>query len=922
MRRRIIDAYGRFLARQHRWVLIACLGLAGVAVALLPRFEFRTARSALTTTDDPDIARFEDYLRELGPNAVPLLAEGGTEAQRREFMEALARELAFEKGRVDDVFYKLPVEFFRARIMGLRPADELRAMVVALEDEAGMLAAVGAARGLPDLLRMVKERIEKDFQGGRRPQAEDPAGLRIMRDFIAGLKRIIEKPAESARAIEKLDLFGVAALFAPEDTRLARLARGGYITSRDGSMYLALVRRRDPSDSPENLADFLAAIRRAGEKAREGRRDVTFGLTGNPVIIVEEHQTVGRDAVKCSIVAAVGICLLVALAFRRRLAVLLILISLGVGILWNCGLTWAIFGGLNLITSSVPVILLALGIDFGIHVVSAYERERGRGRSPREAIVQALARTGPGLITGAVTTALAFYAICFMEFQGFREFGVIAGNGVLVSLLAMVSVLPALLIVTDRRPDQIPAPAAAAAEEAEDAPYIAPVRLKGLWHRVCRSATAFPLLSTVAAAAVTVYCLILAQGIEFEYQVEDLLPRNAESVRVEEKLKTDPQLSPAFALAFFPDRAALEAADQRASRDPLIGQRESIINLLPEEATPARAEEMARMEKLLRPVKLDPDRLQTPDPRELHASIQALGAVFERALDMVTGLRDAREMRRNLDQIVSSLETAAEVTASPPPGWVEELSAAQRSIWSWAAARKAEMDRMLALGPVKESDLPIEVLDKLKGPRTGRYVLYMYPAERLEQREALKRFVDAARGVDRDATGYPIIFYASTSLIHRGFSTAVAAAAVVIFFTLFLDFRKLHLVLLATVPKVIAIVWMLGIMRLLGLNYNLANQIVIPLLIGVGLAYGIHIIHRFFMRGGGQRDITSVLEHTGGAIALSGLTTMIGFGSLGLATHRGLASMGTVLFFGVGAALVASTWVLANLLRLIYRPKR
>ncbi|MGH7378515.1 MAG: MMPL family transporter, partial [Candidatus Methylomirabilales bacterium] len=352
---------------------------------------------------------------------------------------------------------------------------------------------------------------------------------------------------------------------------------------------------------------------------------------------------------------------------------------------------------------------------------------------------------------------------------------------------------------------------------------------------------------------------------------------------------------------------ALAEADARARGEEVIARRDSIIEVLADELPEARAGPLKRLSGLLEPVVLDPSRLAPVDRAALRASIEELQAVFERALDGAATAGGLEQTSRLLDQVVSILEAAAKTVESAPAGWERELETALGKVWGWARDRKDEVLQGLALGPAQEQDLPAEVLGKLKGARSGRYVLYLHPKEDLRDRAAVERFVAAARRVHPEATGYPIVFFASTSLIHRGFSTAVAAAAAVIFITLFLDFRRITLVLLATLPKGLGIVWMLGIMRLLGLNYNLANQIVIPLLIGVGLAFGIHIIHRFFMARPGERDITDVLEHTGGAIVLSGLTTMIGFGSLALASHRGLASMGTVLFFGVGAALVTST---------------
>jgi predicted RND superfamily exporter protein len=107
-------------------------------------------------------------------------------------------------------------------------------------------------------------------------------------------------------------------------------------------------------------------------------------------------------------------------------------------------------------------------------------------------------------------------------------------------------------------------------------------------------------------------------------------------------------------------------------------------------------------------------------------------------------------------------------------------------------------------------------------------------------------------------------------------------------------------------------IWMMGLMKLLGISFNFANLVAVPLIIGVGIDNGVHVIHRVRLEG--VDGMSVVLRHTARAILIASLTTMIGFGSLALASHRGLASLGMVLILGVGSCLVTSVIVLPNML--------
>lgn len=148
--------------------------------------------------------------------------------------------------------------------------------------------------------------------------------------------------------------------------------------------------------------------------------------------------------------------------------------------------------------------------------------------------------------------------------------------------------------------------------------------------------------------------------------------------------------------------------------------------------------------------------------------------------------------------------------------------------------------------------------------------------------------------------------------ITSGFYRAVGVGILLVTVMLFIDYRNPRDALLALVPLGMGVVWMMGAMRLLGISFNMANLVAVPLIIGVGIDNGVHVIHRVRLEG--RSGMNVVLRHTGRAILIASLTTMIGFGSLALASHRGMASLGLVLLLGVGSCLITSTWVLPNLL--------
>jgi predicted RND superfamily exporter protein len=125
---------------------------------------------------------------------------------------------------------------------------------------------------------------------------------------------------------------------------------------------------------------------------------------------------------------------------------------------------------------------------------------------------------------------------------------------------------------------------------------------------------------------------------------------------------------------------------------------------------------------------------------------------------------------------------------------------------------------------------------------------------------------------------------------------------------------------MAMIPLVIGAVWMVGIMHLVGMQLTVMNVMALPLIIGIGIDDGVHIVHRWLSEGRGH--IRTVFASTGKAILLTSLTTMIAFGSLVFSIWRGFGHLGGALFIGVGACFLTTVFILSGLLGIIQRNKK
>jgi predicted RND superfamily exporter protein len=208
-------------------------------------------------------------------------------------------------------------------------------------------------------------------------------------------------------------------------------------------------------------------------------------------------------------------------------------------------------------------------------------------------------------------------------------------------------------------------------------------------------------------------------------------------------------------------------------------------------------------------------------------------------------------------------------------------------------------------------DLPVSIRGRYVSGDGRKYAVIAFPNGNLNEKSFLFRHVEELLSVDPGMTGHAITNKVFTEMVHRGFAQAIILSSIAVFLLVLLDLRSFRGLVLALVPVLIAMGWLNLVMFLAGLKYNYGNLMALPILIGSGVDYGAHLAHRANQEG----SVTKAAMTTGKAIALSGLTTLIGFGSLIVGNHWGVRSLGLLLVMGISFSLIAALVVLPGMLR-------
>jgi hypothetical protein len=399
---------------------------------------------------------------------------------------------------------------------------------------------------------------------------------------------------------------------------------------------------------------------------------------------------------------------------------------------------------------------------------------------------------------------------------------------------------------------------------------------------------------------------------KFDSNVLKLQSRGLESVETELRLTKAGSESSIFAAVVCDDLAQTRVLQQRLSALPTVSVVHSIAELIPEEQE-AKVPLIREVRQRVGKVAFTVPPFQ---PGDAEATLNALGSLRMRASALA---RDAvARGDQNAEKALAPLAEAAKNTrarlqATEPDKLALQLGAYEKRFYD-------DLQDQLAL-LAEQADRPMTVADVTPALRnvlvgkTGKFLVRAFPKEDIWEREPLVRFVRDVQSVAPKATGTPLGLYEFITILQLGYIKAALWAFLIITIMVFIDLRGALATALTLVPLVVGMIWMIGTMAVFGIRFNPANILTLPLMVGIGVAYGIYVVQRYREDG----EATFYGKSTGRAVMLSALTAVIAFGSLLIGAYRGLCSLGLVMTIGIIACLVASLVLLPALLEISRR---
>ena len=887
-----------FVTLVWRWpgpvlAAVACLCTLSL-IASWSRLEYKSQRDDLINPNKEVQRRWRQYLAEFGKDDdMVVVVEGSDRRQMQEAIEALAARVRQQPDRFDRLFYKVDLRDLHRRALLYLPAEQLQQIRHSLQAMNLLLEWPGVGWRFISLASLVRE---ADRRVAELPP-DQPLG-RADEEFLTQLLSI-SQAARDTLADPARYRNGWTSLLARPPEPQDLLAEPQYFFSPDGALAFLLVRPIN-GEQGSFTADqkSIEAMRAVIAEVRADYPALAFGLTGLPVLETDEMVASQSDTNLASWLAMAGVAVLYLIVFRGLRYPLLTVAALLVGIAVSlCWMTLTV-GHLNILSAAFAVMLIGMG-DYGVLWVTRYEQDRQAGADVPTALRLTAGSVGPGIVTASVTTALAFYATMLADFQAVAELGWIAGSGVLFCAASCFVVIPALLALTDRRPARLPGAAR---------------RLQLFQAEGAGEPTWLPLLAgrprgVIAGSLLLVGVLaVFACRIRYDHNLLHLQAKGLDSVAWEMKLIQHTAGASWHALSYTATPEEARALRARYEQLPAVSRVVEVASLIPSD----QEEKLEQLRDIQRRLRNLPPRGATLTPFFPTRSA-ALGKDLDDLIERLKPLAQNSPQALPAELRGHLLALRDQLSELSPPVADERLAGFDRRLAGDLAADLHRLRDVADPEPITLADLPAALRERYVGSN-GKWLLRVFGADCLWEHEALTHFVEEIHRVDPAATGKPFLTLEGLHAMKSGVHWAGVYALLAITAVLLLDFRSVKRTLWALLPLGLGTVATLGLMGLFGVPLNPANMIAFPLILGVGVDNGVHVLHDYLAHPEQRRYLLS--RTIGRGILVAALTTVLGFGTLLIASHRGLFGLGLVLSLGVTCCMLTALVFLPALLRL------
>ncbi len=852
-----------FGVSRHPWLT---LGLAALLTAVSAIYAQQTVRinsddSALISQDEPfrrEYQAFIDAFPQFDETTVIVITSDSID-RADDAANAMTEALDRRPDLIDSIYSPSADPFFEDHALLYLDASDLEDVIDRLAEAQPALAALAEDPSLRGLMGELQLSVDQLQEG-----EELPPGFARMANRISEVAEsmLAGRPRSISWADEFLD--------------------------QEGEVYrIIIVQGRKNFSESISTSQLIDEIRSLAERLElTPENGVRLRLTGMVPLAHDELETLQSGLALAAVISLSLLTVILGFGVRSLRVVASTLVTLLASITWTTAWAMLSVGEFNLISAAFAVLMIGIGVDFAIHIGLRYEEE-SRGSLPvPEALARAGGKAGPSVALCALTSAIGFLSFVPTPYPGLGSLGIIAGGGMFISLVATLTLFPALLALM-RAPT---------AQQTGRVPLLAL-----LYPAIERRAGAV----VTVAAIVGVVATLLSTQIRFDFSTLSMRDPDSESVRTLRDLQEEEIVTDYSATVLAKNRqdaellaAELEALDSVLEARPpswyVAGDQENKLFMIEDAAF--------FLESILNP----PPPL---DPPSAQQRMDAIDGLLSEITQLPPGHDSdpAWQSARRLGAVLRSITTGPDPSAA--------ALTLEKLVVNDLEERIEWIGRAVTVDEVEYEDLPADLIRRSVAP-DGRARIAVLPVEDVRDAEALGRFVDAVDAVAPHATGRPAVEAGIGQVVVLTFRIAIGISFLLVFSVLAVSLRSVADALLVLLPITLAALMTTATGVVIDMPFNMTNVVVIPLIMGLGIDNGIHVFVRF--RGGESLE-AMMTSSTPRAVLLSALTTLAAFGSLAVSGHPGMHSIGVLLAFAVIYLILCTLVVLPAMLALSER---
>ncbi len=900
---KFMKTLGDFVINHYRKIFIISIFFIIISIVLSMNIKLKTQMKDMLPNDNPAIQMFEEIDEYFsGATSIFLLIHGDNKNQ----MIVCANDI-YNRIKSDTILtqymrsinLKIDNEFFKKWGMLLEDTSALR-KTTDLFNEYNILSITQNTNKLFEDT-YISDDAEEELDS-RKQENEALMMLNRMEDYYSYLYEVLKSDSinykESGEKLAEMYIYGNDYAFNYNNSYL-------YITISPDISMLEL----------KKITIFMKEFKKIINEYQNKYSQLEIGYTGDIPVQDAEQNAMSADMLYPAIVALIIIFILFLFSFSKFRTIAFIFISLIIGIIFNYGFIGITIKEINMLTSFMSVLLIGLGIDYGIQIATNFTTYRRLGLSKEEALRNTYIKSGMGTLLAALTTAVAFFVMAITGSKAFSQFGLVAGSGIIFCFLSMILILPVFLLWFSGK--------------SVKTSFLPSINYSFLTKS---GKFSFNHKYTIFIITIIITGIMIFTSFQnrFLYDYMQMEPQSETAIKYYFKMMDAYDITPFSAMLITYSVDESRDIVKKLENIPYVRDVSSISDLIP--STKEQENRIALIKKLRKQIKPVKHIVYNEKSMEVFENeLQNLEwNIIELGDLSVAGLGENNKILLKRNSMIREIQGSR--TIKEGNEIFQKLIKLIKSDGEKYANRLTKLDKYFSIKLYNElqtmmsidkeltlKDIPDNYKNQFTDKEGKRFLVSVFPTKDvISDIKLTEKFSKNLTKVSDKFSGSLQFMIEWTKEVVSKSKLAAIYILITVFIFLLITFRSFISSFISIVPLIIGMIWMFGIYPVLGLKVNAINIAVIPLIIGMGIDFGIHIVHRYLM----EKNIETVYNFTGKAIFLSAMTTMIGFGSLAIiGKYKAISSIGEILFVGISCVLIATLFILPAILAIFKKQK-